>query len=105
LLLSAGQGVGQTVTKFGQADQLQQFVDPCVARRGAGQSVAHVSRHRQVGEQGPFLEDHADATALGGDDLARRTDQLVTHTNRACGDGLETGDAAQHRRLATARRS
>ena len=69
-----------------------------VAMEAKGDVLAHV----QVGKEGVFLEDHADAPALGRQVEAAAGDAHAADLDAAAVERLEAGDQAQERGLAAA---
>ena len=106
LLLAAGQRRGVAFAEPAHSDQGESLVDPGLALGFAGQPVADVGRHREVGKQRPVLEDHADPAAFG------RDEHVAGHLgDRGPADGdpagvgpLEAGDDPQQGGLAAAAR-
>src|SRR3954451_12346648 len=105
LPLAAGQLVWVTLAEWGQADQLQQFVDAlalCSLVLSANrQTESHVPTHRHVTEQGVVLEDEAQPPLLDTGIC-----QFLPRHEDATGVGLlEPGDHAQDCALARAART
>ena len=63
LLLAAGELMGVATSQAAEPDELEQLLGPGAVP--SGDAEADVAHHRQVGEQGAFLGDVADASVLG----------------------------------------
>jgi hypothetical protein len=107
LLLAAGQLVRVAVIQAAESDQVEQARrdGPTLAPGQAPQPERNVVRHAQVREEGVVLEHHADPAAVRrqAPDWAR--DLAAVELDRARADRLESGDGAQHGRLAAPTRA
>ena len=107
LLLAAGELVRIRVAAAGQADEREHRRD-ALARggiRAAAETEADVAGNGQVREQRVVLEHHPDAAPLRRGQAARFRHHDAVQRDPPAGQGFETGEAAQHRRLAAARRT
>ena len=89
-----------------EPDQGQSLVDPGL-RSGRGAARSRRCRHREVGEQRPVLEDHADPAALGRDEhvAGHLRDGGPADGDPAGVGSLEAGDDPQQGGLAAAART
>jgi hypothetical protein len=102
LLLASGKLVRIGVAYTGQTHQRQHRID-ARARFGRwppSEAEADIAGHGQVRKQRVILKDHANPTPLGGRHSAGRRNHVAGQSDAAGGDGLEAGNAAQHRGLA-----
>jgi hypothetical protein len=104
LLLSAGELVREAAQDFGKAGQLGQLAHPGGTLRGRHrmQPERDVAFHGQVREQCVVLEHHADMAALRRQHRPGPGNQNAVEPDAAGAYRLETGNAAQDRRLAAA---
>jgi hypothetical protein len=103
LLLTTGQLVWLAVAQPGQADEVEQLVDPIATGRAgrAGQPEGDVAGDAEVREQRTFLGDDADAPGVGPHGGGRRRVERTTgQGDHAIAGVLKPGDAAQQRGLA-----
>ena len=107
LALAARQVLRRAVEQPRQAEQLDRLVEPDRRRRAglaAARGVEQVAQHRQVRKQARLLEDVADRARV------RRAEHPLTlpglaHDAACAVETSKSGRAAQHRRLAAARRA
>ena len=90
---------------IGQADHAEQLSAALAGKARIGHAETHVLFDVQMREQRVVLKHHADAALLGGHVGVRAAHQRTIDPDAAAGHAFEPGDAAQHRRLAAARRA
>ncbi len=106
LLLTARQGVGESIAESDEVDQLEEFVDslrPLGAirfRRTRSESERDVLGHGEVGEQCTVLKDHADVSVLGLHPGRRRRHGHTADRDRSGPRPFQAGDGPQQRGLA-----
>src|SRR5215213_8081569 len=109
LLLAAREVGGVRIGLLGDADALEQLLParPCIRLREPlhlGRREGHVLHDRLVREEVELLEDHPDLRAQLRQRLTGAAHGPSVEAHLALVDGLQAVDAAQHRRLARARR-
>jgi hypothetical protein len=107
LLLAAGQLMRIARSEIGQPDHLQHQAylrRPFISGKLL-EPKCHIVLDAQVGEEGVFLEDHADATLFGRNEMARCRHQPAFKTDLAAGHRLKARDGAQCRGLPAPRRA
>ena len=105
LLLSPGELVGVASPQAGQADQVEQLVDPPGVTIGAGETVPDVPGDAEMRKQSAILGHIAEAPTLGWYVSIRAFDQLPRQADPAGTTPLESGHDPQEGGFAAARRS